>query len=86
LSSSFGKFVGLHNNTSIFNKLLYKFNSFVPVLPHTIPVFSVKMALASHDFGQSYQHIAFFFLLLVRKKPAFFKKMPVFLGFRWMNG
>jgi len=54
--------------------------------PHTIPVFSVKMALASHDFGQSYQHIAFFFLLLVRKKPAFFKKMPVFLGFRWMNG
>jgi len=73
LSSSFGKFVGLHNNTSIFNKLLYKFNSFVPMLPHTIPVFSVKMALASHDFGQSYRYIRFFFCLWLEKAGIFQK-------------
>ena len=30
-------------------------------VPHTIPVFSDKMALASHDFGQSYRYIRFFF-------------------------
>lgn len=71
----------MHNKFLIFNKLLCKFNSFVPVLSPVIPVFSDKMALASHDFGQSYRYIRFFFCFSSEKTGILQKNA----GFSWFS-
>ena len=57
------------------------------MLSHTIPVFSDKMALASHDFGQSYKHIAFFFCFWL-EKTGIFQKNACFSWFsedEWLD-